>query len=377
MIPPIIKSRPGYVVIAVGTLVVGFIWLVSRSLPRGAVAYSLRPLWDKPEAPNILIPHYYSDQLETEQLCRLHGWAPRNDSQPRQVWDAVIFSTEIDLLLVRLNELDPVVDKFFILDSDTTFTGNPKPLILPDAFRTTAFRPFLDKIVYSTFQGHPLAPGEDPFHQEGQMRMQMTDILKRNFPSVESGHLAPVMVFSDLDEIPSRRTVELLRRCEFDSPMHLGMRSYLYSFEWEEGGEAESWRPQAWIWTERGQGFEEYYRHGKVTDRILVDSGWHCSWCFRTLAEFVTKAKGYSHVDRLGSRPAALLKPSRIQETICNGLDMFAMLPEAYTYRDFIMKLKLLPSRSALNVPSYIVKHSKQLKYLLPGPGNCMREDAP
>lgn len=66
-------------------------------------------------------------------------------------------------------------------------------------------------------------------------------------------------------------------------------------------------------------------------------------WCFRTIEEFVTKARGYSHVDRLGSRPAALLRPERIQDTICRGLDMFKMLPEAYTYRDFVMKLKLVP----------------------------------
>jgi beta-1,4-mannosyl-glycoprotein beta-1,4-N-acetylglucosaminyltransferase len=73
------------------------------------------------------------------------------------------------------------------------------------------------------------------------------------------------MVFSDLDEIPSRKTVELLKECEFESPMHLGMRSFLYSFEWEEGGEAESWRPQAWVWEERGNGFEEYYRSVSIS----------------------------------------------------------------------------------------------------------------
>lgn len=90
------------------------------------------------------------------------------------------------------------------------------------------------------------------------MRQQMTSILKSHLPSTDEE--PPVMVFSDLDEIPSRRTVELLKSCEFESPMHLGMRSFLYSFEWEEGGEAESWRAQAWVWKDRGQGLEDYYR---------------------------------------------------------------------------------------------------------------------
>lgn len=368
--PPILKSRYGLLAILLSASLI--VYLVSLSLPRGAVAYSLRPLWDRTEAPSLPIPHYYSDKLDDQRLCQLHGWETRNDSDSdsdsnkRQVWDATIFSTELDLLLIRLHELDNIVDKFFLLDSDTTFTGHPKPRVLPRALETAPFAPFRDKIIYNTFKGHELEKGEDPFHQEGQMRMQMTTILKQHLPS-DDRQPPPIMVFSDLDEIPRRTTVELLKKCEFPVPMHLGMRSFLYSFEWEEGGEAESWRPQAWIWNQRGNGPEEFYRHGKATDRILVDSGWHCSfvpppplsqlptvhiltrsfvrlrWCFRSLSEFTTKAQGYSHVDRLGSRPSALLRPSRIQETICQGLDMFSMLPEAYTYRDFIMKLKLIP----------------------------------
>ncbi|GAA5993505.1 hypothetical protein JCM5350_006742 [Sporobolomyces pararoseus] len=383
MIPPILKSRPTHLILLVGLILISLIWFISSSfLPRGAIAYSLRPIWDKPEAPNQPISHYYSGNLNQQELCQLHGWNERPKKKRRQqVWDAVIFSTELDLLLIRLDELDPVVDKFFILDSDTTFTGHSKPLLLPTALKesNSKFKPYLDKIVYNTFKGHELEPGEDPFHQEGQMRMKMTEILKSHFPSSssEEEELPPVMVFSDLDEIPSRKTVSLLKNCEFESPLHLGMRSYLYSFEWELGGEIESWRPQAWVWNQRGNGQEEYYRHGKVTERVLVDSGWHCSWCFRTLSEFITKAQGYSHVDRLGSRPSALLRPGRIQETICKGSDMFSMLPEAYTYREFIMKLKLLPSKSAMNIPNYVVEHAKDLKYLLPGKGNCIREDAP
>lgn len=91
---------------------------------------------------------------------------------------------------------------------------------------------------------------------------------------------APVMLFSDVDEIVSRRTAGLLQACEFGAPMHLGLRDYLYSFEFEAGGTegaASSWRAMAVQWNEWGRGSEEFFRHGKVTERILVDSGWHCS----------------------------------------------------------------------------------------------------
>jgi beta-1,4-mannosyl-glycoprotein beta-1,4-N-acetylglucosaminyltransferase len=35
-------------------------------------------------------------------------------------------SSELDLLEIRMHELDWVVDRFFILESNATFTGLPK-----------------------------------------------------------------------------------------------------------------------------------------------------------------------------------------------------------------------------------------------------------
>ncbi|GAA6009101.1 hypothetical protein JCM10207_004093 [Rhodosporidiobolus poonsookiae] len=287
-----------------------------------------------------------------------------------------IFSTELDLLLVRLHELEPFVSRFFLLESTKTFTGHDKPLILRDALKTPPFAPYRSKITYRTFEGSALKKGEEPWVQEIALRRSMTSLLREHYPSALTTP-PPVLIFSDVDEIPSRATAKLLKECEFGAPLHLGMKSYLYSFEWQEGDEVSSWRASAVQWPQRGRGTDEFYRHGKVTERILADSGWHCSWCFRHLKDFVTKATGYSHVDRLGSRPAALLKPERIQKTICEGLDMFGMLPEAYSYRDLFNKMRLLPSRSAVALPSYVAEHAEDLKYLLPGPRNCIREDAP
>jgi beta-1,4-mannosyl-glycoprotein beta-1,4-N-acetylglucosaminyltransferase len=92
MIPPILKSRPGYLLLLFAFLLISLIYLISSSLPRGAVAYSLRPLWDRDEAPNQPIPHLYSENLTQKELCNLHGWELREDTskgKKRQVWDAV------------------------------------------------------------------------------------------------------------------------------------------------------------------------------------------------------------------------------------------------------------------------------------------------
>lgn len=100
------------------------------------------------------------------------------------------------------------------------------------------------------------------------------------------------------------------------------------SFEWYIG--QQSWRASVNIWKDHS-----YYRHSFAPkgidgrDNVLADAGWHCSFCFRTLAEFKLKMQGYSHSDRLGGK-TELLDPQRIQKVICKGADIFGMLPEAY-----------------------------------------------
>jgi hypothetical protein len=41
-----------------------------------------------------------------------------------------------DLLEIRLRELHDVVDKFIIMESDLTFTGIQKPLVLQEYFQS-------------------------------------------------------------------------------------------------------------------------------------------------------------------------------------------------------------------------------------------------
>ncbi len=50
-----------------------------------------------------VIPHYYAENISLARLCELHGWSLRKN--PRRVFDAVMFSNEIDLLEIRLQVL--------------------------------------------------------------------------------------------------------------------------------------------------------------------------------------------------------------------------------------------------------------------------------
>ncbi|KZV93685.1 glycosyltransferase family 17 protein [Exidia glandulosa HHB12029] len=330
---------------------------------KNLISYASRPLWDKPDGPTTILAHYHADGvLPDANLCALHGWEART-AEP-EVWDAVLFTTELDLLEIRWNELDAVVDKFFILENNVTFTGRAKPEDF--ALHRTRFAKFEHKIVYKSLAGS-IPPDSEPFVVEGKHRGAMTGLLREHLSSTKNGR-NPLVIFSDTDEIPAAHTIRLLKKCAFATPLHLRMRTFLYSFEWPYGD--TSWRAQVHDWSVTLTN----YGHSMQSDVALADAGWHCSFCFRYIDEFVTKMQGYSHADRIGG-VKEILRPSHIQEVICKGKDIFNMLPEAYTYKDLISLMNLEPSRSMVGLPRFLVQNAQRFRFLLPG--GCKREDRP
>jgi len=119
----------------------------SRQLLQDTVSYATRPLWDKNQGPSELVPHFHGEGLEVdEDVCALHGWNLRRGTEKLKVFDAVLMSTELDLLEIRLNELDGVVDYFLIIESNATFTGLQKDTHF--ANNRQRFSKFENKIVY-------------------------------------------------------------------------------------------------------------------------------------------------------------------------------------------------------------------------------------
>lgn len=85
---------------------------------KNVISYATRPLWDTPDGPKELITHYASAEVPIDaHACALSGWKLRKE--PVELFDAVIVSSELDLLEVRLHELDGLVDQIFIVESDS------------------------------------------------------------------------------------------------------------------------------------------------------------------------------------------------------------------------------------------------------------------
>ncbi len=169
---------------------------------------------------------------------------------------------------------------------------------------------------------------------------------------------------SDVDELPSLSAVQLLSSCQAPLPLHLSLKSYVYSFEFPTT--AKSWRAQVHAWSST----DTWYNHGKNSDKILLDAGWHCSSCFRRISDYQFKMQSYSHSDRLfGNRHwRQLLQPNVILDHVCNGKDLFDMLPEAYTWSELLHRWNgETKSNSTANLPRALSEKQKQFDFLLPG----------
>lgn len=112
------------------------------------------------------------------------------------VYDCFQFFNEIDVLLIRLNTLKNIVDKFVISEATVTFSNLPKPLNF-EANREL-FKEFEDKIIYRVVDDTPVGYSHDMDHfQKNAVARGLTDVKDDD-----------IIIFSDLDEIPDPETLK-------------------------------------------------------------------------------------------------------------------------------------------------------------------------
>ncbi|KAG0280955.1 hypothetical protein BGZ95_007809, partial [Linnemannia exigua] len=228
------------------------------------LGYLARPLWDKRPIhfDKVLIQHY-AEGMSMKDRCEAHGWTYNPDPtapQPK-VYDAVIFSVELDMLEIRMRELWDVVDKFVILESNGTFTGLPKEQVFAKHRGRFAFAE--SKIVYKSLPLGALKPGETAWDNEGRTRDAMMDVL------VDAGLQPGDLITSvDTDEVIRRHTLELLKLCTgVPDSIHLQLRNYLYSYEFPVINDF-IWQTNVHKW----QPGTTRYSHGKTANVLLTDA---------------------------------------------------------------------------------------------------------
>jgi hypothetical protein len=115
------------------------------------------------------------------------------------IFDCFTFFNELDILELRLKELDAVVDYFVIGEATRTFSNEPKPLHFTD--NQQRFARFLPKIIHVVIDDLPA--GGDAWDREAFQRNALERGLERAGPE-------DVIMVSDVDEIPFPQNVARL-----------------------------------------------------------------------------------------------------------------------------------------------------------------------
>jgi beta-1,4-mannosyl-glycoprotein beta-1,4-N-acetylglucosaminyltransferase len=245
----------------------------------------------------------------------------------RKIYDGVLFFNELDLLEIRLNVLNDVVDKFIIVEADVTHQGAPKNFIFEE--NKERFSKFLEKISYIKVTNMPKdfvnLPTPDLSTFEGRMLHRIyNDIRKtklfnplteqhfgRDFfqkecikLGMELANDSDILLSADLDEIPDP---EYLRRIdeyfEPDQFYTFNQTHYCYYLNMIHYSHLDnSVRPEGintnWKGTRMGTwGKVKEYSINELraqNNNDLVNSGWHFSW-LGGVDRVKNKLQSYSH----------------------------------------------------------------------------------
>jgi hypothetical protein len=107
------------------------------------------------------------------------------------VYDCFTFFNELDILELRLAELDPQVDFFVIAEATRTFSGAPKPLYFHE--NKNRFKAYADKIIHVIVDDLPEVG--DAWDREAFQR----DAIMRGLVDADPDD---IIMLSDVDEIP-------------------------------------------------------------------------------------------------------------------------------------------------------------------------------
>jgi beta-1,4-mannosyl-glycoprotein beta-1,4-N-acetylglucosaminyltransferase len=203
----------------------------------------------------------------------------------RKVVDSFMFFNELDILKLRLAELNDVVDTFILVEATLTHSGLPKRLYFQE--NKDLFEKYLHKIVHVVLDDLPRENVWTWTREMGQRDQIWRGVKQLTLKNDD------IFMWADVDEIPDSDRVMSLKINGLPGGIHcFSMDMYYYNMtckntnQWthakvcEFGMLGES--PPLSSWRTTG-GFP-----------ILEKSGWHLS-CFGD-AEFIsTKLKSFAH----------------------------------------------------------------------------------
>jgi len=202
-----------------------------------------------------------------------------------RVFDCILFNQEHDMLECRLSEIGDVVDKIIIVESATTFMGQPKA----HGIDLDRFYKWRDKIHYEIYE--PDASLRSWF-AETEQRNHLFTALRQFAPEAED-----IVTVADCDEIWSPNDIEtlktgwhgyMMKRLVMSAYWRLSDEHTMVAGPWgQRSGDAQSMRSARYKLPE-------------------LRSGWHVSWMGGP-EWAANKMRSFSHQELMVENPDAFM----------------------------------------------------------------------
>lgn len=178
-----------------------------------------------------------------------------------RVFETFMIRDELDMLEVKLEEHDPFVDRWIIVESPVTHRGDPKPMHLLQNIER--FAPWKDKITHVVAHLPPPDKAGDPWVREHVQRDMATGALAALCDDDD------IVLLTDLDEFVPQPMPE-------PSPvLSFRMRLMMYAVDWEYPELHFCSVAARWRWL-RGRSLAAVRDHRH--NWRVADGGFHLTW---------------------------------------------------------------------------------------------------
>jgi beta-1,4-mannosyl-glycoprotein beta-1,4-N-acetylglucosaminyltransferase len=247
-----------------------------------------------------------------------------------KIYDGFLFFNELDLLEIRLNTLNDVVDQFILVEASVTHQGTPKPFIFEE--NKDKFSKFLNKIIHIKVDNIPdsfvTLPQIYPTNFKEQIIKGIYDDISktklfnrfnhnemgfgRDFFQKECVKLGminasddDVLISSDLDEIPNPEILSRLNEFfEEDAFYTFNQTHYCYYLNMLHYSHIDNSRNNNTEintnWKGSRMGAWKQMKNYSLNElraqnnNDIMDGGWHFSW-MGGIDRVKTKLQSYSH----------------------------------------------------------------------------------
>jgi beta-1,4-mannosyl-glycoprotein beta-1,4-N-acetylglucosaminyltransferase len=286
------------------------------------------------------------------------------------IYDCFTFFNELDLLEIRLNELNDVADRFVLVEATRTHQGKPKKLVYEE--NKARFAAFHHKLIHVIVDEYPENPNNDPWVYEWHQRNMIKSGLKNCNPD-------DVIMISDVDEIPRPSEVAKVQK-NLKGLVIFRQRAYYYFLNCINAGKGSldyRWNGTVMIRFEdlkQPQDLREIsmrllgLRHTRFVYRVywhlwklraltlkgvriqfVKDGGWHFSY-LGGVERIIAKLEAFAHNEY---NKEEFKDPEKLKQLIESGQDILG--------RDFTYTFLKLDS----TFPKYILDNQQRFAHLL------------